>query len=128
MFKHRLKVRYAETDQMGVVHHSMYAVYFEEARVSYLEKAGYPYSRMEKEGILMPLLELKVRFLRPAFFEDILEIDVVPSLKGARLFVFYTVWREGEKIAEGQTVHAFTDKNLRPIRPPSFAKELFKGP
>ncbi len=125
MFRHRVKVRYAETDQMGIVHHSVYAVYFEEARVEYLSHVGKPYGELEREGVLLPLLELHVRFIKPARFEDVLEIEVSPFIKGARLFVDYTVYREGEKIAEGRTVHAFTGPDLRPMRPPENLREIF---
>ncbi|NPA80498.1 MAG: acyl-CoA thioesterase [Thermotogae bacterium] len=125
MFRHRIKVRYAETDQMGVVHHSVYAVYFEEARVAYMEHLGFPYHRMEEEGILLPLLELHVRFRKPARFGDTLEVEVKPYVKGARLFVDYAVFRDGEILAEGTTVHAFTDPSLRPMRPPERIRKLF---
>ena len=125
MFRHRVRVRYAETDQMGVLHHSVYAVYFEEARVALMREMGLPYDDLERRGVLLPLTELKVRFLKPAYFEDVLEIDVEWSLKGIRLFLTYTVYRSGEKIAEGETVHVFTDRNLRPIRPPREIKGVF---
>ncbi len=125
MFKHRVRVRYAETDQMGIVHHSVYAVYFEEARVEFMRHVGVPYGELERKGILLPLLELRVRFLKPARFEDLLDIEVSAHIKGARLFVSYVVYRDGERIAEGRTVHAFTDKNLRPIRPPESLRSIF---
>ena len=125
MFKHRVRVRYAETDQMGIAHHSVYAVYFEEARVEFIRHVGIPYGELEKKGVLLPLLELWVRFLKPAHFDDLLEIEVKAHIRGARLFVSYVVYRDGERIAEGRTVHAFTNERLRPIRPPEDLRSIF---
>ena len=125
MFRHRVRVRYAETDQMGIVHHSVYAVYFEEARVEFMRHVGVPYGELEKKGVLLPLLELSVRFLKPARFDDLLEIEVSAHIRGARLFVSYVVYRDGERIAEGRTVHAFTNERLRPIRPPEDLRSIF---
>lgn len=125
MFRHRVRVRYAETDQMGIVHHSVYAVYFEEARVEFMRHVGVPYGELEKKGVLLPLLELSVRFLKPARFDDLLEIEVSAHIRGARLFVTYVVYRDGERIAEGRTVHAFTNERLRPIRPPEDLRSIF---
>ena len=125
MFRHRVRVRYAETDQMGIVHHSVYAVYFEEARVEFMRHVGVPYGELEKKGVLLPLLELWVRFLKPARFDDLLEIEVSAHIRGARLFVSYVVYRDGERIAEGRTVHAFTNERLRPIRPPEDLRSIF---
>lgn len=123
-FRHRIKVRYAETDQMGVVHHSIYAVYFEEARIEYLRYLGQPYRDLEEKGILMPLLDIHIRYIKPARFDDTLDIEVDAFIKGAKIFVSYTAYRGEEKVAEGRTTHVCTDTNLRPIRPPASLRRI----
>ncbi len=117
MFRHRIKVRYAETDQMGIVHHSNYIIYFEEARTAFMENIGKPYHEMEKEGILVLVVEAYVKYLKPARFGDELEISVRLERMGVRFRFYYEVFRGSEKLAEGYTTHVYTDRNLRVLRP-----------
>ncbi len=117
MFIHRIKPRYSETDQMGIIHHSNYVVYFEEARVSYLESVGKSYADMEKNGILVVVLETYVRYIKPAYFGDELEIKVRYESLGVRFRFHYEVYRKGEKIAEGYTIHVYVDRNFKVLRP-----------
>ncbi len=117
MFRHRIKVRYAETDQMGIVHHSNYIIYFEEARTAFMESIGKPYHEMEKEGILVVVVEAYVKYLKPARFGDELEISVRLERMGVRFRFYYEVFRGSEKLAEGYTTHVYTDRNLRVLRP-----------
>ena len=70
----KIRVRYAETDQMGVVYHGNYFAYFESARVESLRDLGYTYAEMEKAGVIMPIIEVQARFLRPALYDDLLTI------------------------------------------------------
>jgi len=70
----KVRVRYAETDQMGVVYHSNYFQYFEVARAEAIRELGYTYANMEKEGIIMPIVEVNARYLRPAFYDQLLTI------------------------------------------------------
>ncbi len=117
MFRHRIKVRYAETDQMGIVHHSNYIIYFEEARTAFMESIGKPYQEMEKEVILVVVVEAYVKYLKPARFGDELEISVRLERMGVRFRFYYEVFRGSEKLAEGYTTHVYTDRNLRVLRP-----------
>jgi acyl-CoA thioester hydrolase len=73
----QLRVRYAETDQMGVVYHSNYFQYFEVARAESIRKLGFTYADMEKMGIIMPVIEVQCRYLRPALYDDLLTIKVI---------------------------------------------------
>jgi acyl-CoA thioester hydrolase len=116
--KTRLTVRYAETDQMGIVHHSHYPVWFEAGRTDFLKKAGMSYTAVEAGGILLPLYEINCRYLSPAKYED--ELTVVTRIKKlsrVRLILSYEVVREtdGALLAAGETMHAFTDASLRPL-------------
>ena len=73
----QLRVRYAETDQMGVVYHSNYFPYFETARAESIRQLGFTYADMEKMGIIMPVIEVQCRYLRPALYDDLLTIKVI---------------------------------------------------
>lgn len=102
----RIKVRYAETDQMGVVHHSVYAVYLEAARVEFLEKAGLPYHQVEARGVFFPVVELGLTFRAPARFgEEVLVRTRLAHLSRRDLLFRYRVEREGTVLAEGFTRH-----------------------
>ncbi|WP_018111634.1 acyl-CoA thioesterase [Thermus igniterrae] len=102
----RIKVRYAETDQMGVVHHSVYAVYLEAARVDFLERAGLPYAHIEARGIAFPVVELSLVFRAPARFgEEIAVRTRLAELSSRALLFRYRVEREGALLAEGFTRH-----------------------
>ncbi|WP_298631462.1 thioesterase family protein [uncultured Thermus sp.] len=102
----RIKVRYAETDQMGVVHHSVYAVYLEAARVEFLEKAGLPYHQVEARGVFFPVVELGLTFRAPARFgEEVLVRTRLAQLSRRDLLFRYRVERGGALLAEGFTRH-----------------------
>jgi acyl-CoA thioester hydrolase len=73
----QLRVRYAETDQMGVVYHSNYFPYFETARAESIRELGFTYADMEKMGIIMPVIEVQCRYLRPALYDDLLTVKVI---------------------------------------------------
>jgi len=80
-----VKVRYAETDQMGVVHHGNYAQYLEMARIDWLGQFGVSYKQMEAEGIMLPVYSMQFKFIKPATFDDILKIETrlkkIPQVK-----------------------------------------------
>ncbi|OGJ88114.1 MAG: hypothetical protein A2268_04950 [Candidatus Raymondbacteria bacterium RifOxyA12_full_50_37] len=114
-----IMVRYAETDQMGMVHHVSYAVYFEEARTKNLAAAGLPYHLMEERGVLLPVVELTLQYLKPAKFGEYVTVkSVISPPQGARLRVEYRILRGDDLLVTGSTIHAFMGKNGRPIRPP----------
>lgn len=73
----QLRVRYAETDQMGVVYHSNYFPYFESARAESIRQLGFSYADMEKMGVIMPIIEVQCRYIRPAIYDDLLTIKVI---------------------------------------------------
>lgn len=115
----KIQVRYAETDQMGIAHHSVYAVWFEQARTEMIRQGGLHYRDMEKMGILLPLLELGCKYRVPALYEDELTIrTAITELSPTRITFRYLVYKDGyEKPASsGFTQHAFVGKDMRPIR------------
>ena len=123
MKNHRtiVKVRYAETDQMGVVHHGNYAQYFEMARIDWLRELGISYKLMEKDGVMLPVYEMSTKFLKPAIFDDTLRIETFLLGKpGVKINFQYEVFnQENELLTTGSTVLVFMDSSSRkPIRCP----------
>jgi acyl-CoA thioester hydrolase len=131
MFVHEstVKVRYVETDQMGVVHHSNYAQYYELARTECFEAcSGMTYESMEADGVMLPILEFQSKFLKPAFYNQTLTIkSIVSELPTVRLTVDYEIYNDNkELINTGKTTLVFVNKETRrPCQPPeSFMKNV----
>ena len=120
-----IRVRFAETDAQGIVHNSQYLVWFEVARVDYLEQVAGGYPRLRRQGVEALVLESHVRYLQPARFDDRLVVrSRVVGLRGARFRYEYVVERDGETIADGWTAHACVDAaSFRPTRVPSWLVE-----
>jgi len=123
----KVTVRYQETDQMGVAHHSVYPVWFEVGRTAYIRDFGFPYSRMEEEGLLMPLIELTCKFRSFARYEDELTINtrVITVTKTRQVFL-YEVVKDGTVIAEGTTTHIFANKTLKPVNLSKYRPDLYR--
>lgn len=124
----RFVVRYAETDQMGIVHHSCYPIWFEAGRTDFIRKMGLPYSEIEKMGFLLPLIELKCTYKGFACYEDeILVRTRVKELTCARVVFYYQVFKEDGKklITTGETMHAWTNKALKPLNIKKHAPQIY---
>jgi acyl-CoA thioester hydrolase len=121
-FATEVRVRFAETDAQGVVHNSNYLVWFEVARIDYLERHAHGYQRLRDEGIESLVLETHVRYLQPAFFDDRLLVNArILDVRGARFRFEYAITRDGALIAEGWTHHGTVDaRTLRPTRIPAW--------
>ncbi len=118
-FVYTRRVGYADTDQMGVVHHAAYVIYFEETRLAYLREAGLPYRELEERGVLLPVVELRVRYRRPARLEDLLHIHLrVEDLHRHAFTLAYAVYRDETLLAEGWTKLAAMNREGRLIRLP----------
>lgn len=111
MFEHRtqFRVRYADTDKMAFVYYGNYARYFEIGRVEALRSLGISYRQLEEEGVMMPVLENYSKYLRPAFYDDMLEIRVmIKEMPGIKIRFDYEIFRQtGELIHTGYTLLAF---------------------
>ena len=120
-----VRVRFAETDAQGVAHNSNYLVWFEVARVEFLERFAGGYQRLRDEGIESLVLEAHARFLAPAVFDDRLLVHVrCIDGRGARFRFEYSIERDGAVIADGWTAHGTVDaKTLRPTRTPEWLRE-----
>lgn len=111
-----IEVRYAETDQMGIAHHSNYPIWFEVARTDYIKAAGISYTDVEKEGIIMPLVGLECKYRQAAFYEDCLKVHAkLTKLTPVRLEFSYQVTRGEDLIATGMTSHGMVGKDLKPV-------------
>jgi acyl-CoA thioester hydrolase len=116
MFKSttNITVRYAETDQMGIVHHSNYYVYFETAREDFIKGASIRYKDMEDAGVMMPLVETQCKYYEGAKYADKIIVEtMLEELSPAKVALQYNVIRDfdGKLLAKGKTVQAFVDKN-----------------
>jgi acyl-CoA thioester hydrolase len=112
----KLKVRYVETDQMGIVHHSNYYAWFEVGRGDFIEKIGITYNDMEKKGIMLPLKESYCKYIQGAKYEDNITIQTfIEELSPVKVIFNYNVIREldGKLLAKGKTIHAFVSKEFK---------------
>ena len=122
----QLTVRYAETDMMGVVYHGSYIPWLEVGRTQLLKELGLPYRQLEESGFRLPVLEVSLKYLRPARYDDL--VTVVTRLNERpllRIRLEYEVRRGEELLATGYSVHAFIDLQGRPVRPPAAVVALF---
>lgn len=113
-----LTVRYAETDQMGIVHHSRYYPWFEVARTEFIKKSGMSYSQMEKMGVWLPLVESSARYIDGLRYEDEVVIKTrLVKLSVAKCEFMYEVYRlaDNKLMTTGATVHAFTGSDFKPF-------------
>ena len=118
-FTYERKINYYETDRMGVVHHSNYIRFLEEARCQMLAHFQMPYSEFEANGVMIPVLGVNCDFKHHVTFDDTIIIKpFVKEFNGVRLTMGYTVTdtKTGNIVLTGETKHCFTDMNLRPVR------------
>lgn len=123
-----LRVRYAETDKMGVVYYANFLVWFEVARADLLRSLGWTYREMEAAGVSLPVIEAHCEYARPARYDDEIEIRTEGQMVSpVRMRFNYTVVRRADQIvaAQGHTLHAAVDSSGRPCRLPARVKEVF---
>jgi acyl-CoA thioester hydrolase len=124
----RVRVRYAETDQMRVAYHANFFVWFEVGRTDLLRQIGWSYREMEQAGFQLPVIEAHCRFLKPARYDDEIEIRTVGRLVSAvRVQFEYEAVRVADEViaATGQTLHAAVTPAGRPCRLPDRVRDLF---
>ena len=121
----RLRVRYAETDRMGVVYYANYLVWFEVARTDWLRETGWSYREMEAAGVSLPVIEAHCQYRQPARYDDEIEISTEAKLiSPVRIQFDYKVARDATELGSGHTVHAAVDPTGRPCRLPGRVREL----
>jgi acyl-CoA thioester hydrolase len=126
-FTTHVRVRYAETDAGGVVYHANYLVWMEVARIDMLRAAGHPIAEVEARGVVLPVVDVAVRYLRPARLDDLVDITLWVESVGPATFSFgYEISRDGLLLATATSRHAVCDRSTyRAIRVPDWFKELF---
>jgi acyl-CoA thioester hydrolase len=129
-FLSRLRVRFAETDAQGVVHHANYLVYMEQARTDFTRARGLPYRELEAQGINLLVAEASLRFRAAALFDDPLLVRLRITRVRSRTLTFgYRIEHEetGRLLVSGETTHVFVDGAMRPISAPAFVLDALLG-
>lgn len=129
MWVTNITVRYAETDMMGVVHHANYPIWFEMGRTEYIKETGISYSEIESRGAMLPLIHLECTYKRPAKYEDILTVVTrLVELSCVKVRFAYEVYNTADNtlLATGETTHAWTNRELRPINFQRKEPEVYK--
>lgn len=128
-FTTQIRVEYHHTDQMGIVHHSNYIKFFEVARTEWLRAIGLTYAEMERRGVMMPIVEVNVKYRQPAYYDELISVTaMVEELPMARMVFKYEIHGEdGRDIASGSTTLGFIDSTTRrPQRAPIWLMEVLK--
>lgn len=114
-----IRVRYQETDKMGIAYHGNYFTWLEVARIHLLDSIDCPYKKMEKDGYLLPVIHCECIYKSPAKFDDLIDVEVqMPGVGDARLNLIYTLKNQEKLIAKAKTTHAFVDDLGKVVRPP----------
>ncbi|MEM7658510.1 MAG: thioesterase family protein [Bacteroidota bacterium] len=125
-----VRVRYADTDQMGYVYYGKYPEYFEVGRVEMLRFIGISYREVEEKGILMPVADLEIKYHFPAYYDELLTVKtMIPELPRSSFLTTYELFNpQGQKLVSGMVRLAFFDRERqRPVRVPAYLLELVQG-
>lgn len=131
MLKHttKIRVRYGETDQMGIVNNAVYPSYFEVGRTEMFRDLGLPYSKIEEGGTLLPLSELHIKYHRPAIYDEEIKIETyIDEWPTSRIRFKYNIFNETDKLlVSGETVLAFLNgETRRPTRLPQYLADIIR--
>jgi acyl-CoA thioester hydrolase len=123
----QIRVRYAETDKMGYVYYGDYAQYFEVGRVEALRELGWSYRAMEDNGIMLPVMEFSVRYLKPAYYDDLLTVKTyIKEAPTARIKFYHEIYNEkGERLTTGEVTLVFI--NMKTNKPCAAPDEMVKA-
>lgn len=125
-----IRVRYAETDQMGVVYHANYVVWMEVGRVEAMRSAGLNYAEMEREGVRVAVLGVEVDYKTAAKYDDVVAVTAkVVEVQSRKMRIEYEIHRvaDGQLLATGATRHLFISHEMKPVRCPEKYFQLFQG-
>jgi len=124
----KIRVRYSETDQMGVVHHGAYLTYFEIGRTELIRQLGVTYRKMEEDGIMLPVISVYCKYFEPAKYDDELIIKTTLGKNpGIKIQFDYEIYHNKTKICEGNVLLAFLNASTRkPLKPPEWFNRLIR--
>ncbi|MDW7695449.1 thioesterase family protein [Flammeovirgaceae bacterium SG7u.111] len=128
-YDYQLRIRYADTDQMGFVYYGNYASFYEIGRVESLRSLGLSYSELEATGVIMPVLECYSKFIRPALYDQLITIrTIIKELPSSRIYFEYEIYNEAEELINiGKTTLVFVDqKTKKPCVPPHEIMDALK--
>jgi len=126
----QIRVRYGETDQMGVVYHGNYALYLEAGRIEWLRKLGISYKSMEENGIMLPVVSLNINYEKSAGYDDVINVKTqLKNIPTAKIEFEYEITNDkGEIITSANTTLVFIDmKTNRPVRAPQYILDLLEN-
>jgi len=122
-----MRVRYSESDQMGVAYYANYLAWFEIGRVELMRELGISYAETEKQGFFLPVSEACTRYMAPAHFDELLEVRCwVGEVRTRAMRFEYELLRGEQVVAKGHTVHVCTDRDARPVTFPDWLRSAFK--
>ncbi len=128
-YTYKVPIRYFDVDKMGIVHNSMYQIYFEEARIDLVRSGGYPYSTIENEGLIFPLSEVNMHYKSPIKYGEVIFVEVSTAyVKNYSVKFNYSIIKEdGDDVCNGYTIHAMLDYKSQEFREiPDPIKEILK--
>jgi len=127
-FETHVRVRYEETDRMGVVYHTNYLVYFEVGRTELLRSLGHPYIELEEEGFVLAVVDCAARFVQSAQYDDLLSVrPYIKEVRKTRVTIGYEILVGEKLLVTGHTTHAVLERStMRPARPPQSLMEALK--
>jgi acyl-CoA thioester hydrolase len=120
-YDHKIRVRYGETDKMGYVYYGFYSLYYEEARTETMRQLGLTYRELEKDGIMMPVSKMNVKYIRPAMYDEVITVrTIIREQPTSRITFEYEIYNEARDLINiGTTELAFIHQsNLKPLRAP----------
>ena len=123
MYETRIRVRYGETNKMGYLYHGYYALFYEQARVDAMRNVGVVYKQMEDDGVLMPVAELRCKFIRPAYYDQLITVKAyIRKLPAMRVQMDYELFNESNELLNvGETALAFIDSlTMKTIHCPQY--------
>lgn len=111
-----IKVRFNETDQMGIVYHGNYFSWFDIGRMNFFDALGIGYDELLEKRLMLPVIDVKCKYIKPLKYDDEFKvITSVEKVKGVRIYFKYKVMIDNEVMAKGKSTHAFVDENMIPI-------------
>jgi acyl-CoA thioester hydrolase len=126
-FEYKIRTRYSETGQDGVIHHSAFVVYLEEARIEYMKSLGFDINELEQKRIFCPVVELQLKYLKPLHSYEEITIGMgLGEWSKVRFSLTYRVFREGIPVAHGTSSHCFVNAAFKPVALPNELMEQFK--
>ncbi len=125
----KIRVRYGDTDKMGVVYYGSYPLYYEAGRTELLREAGISYSEMEKKGIILPVVSLNIQYIAPVYYDDLITVFTsIPEMPGVKINFEYEIYNSSNQLTnKGNTTLAFIDQNKnKPVKAPAYFLDILE--